>query len=238
MRALRRGLIVLFVLAVLFVAADRLAVKLAEDKAAEKIKSSPGIASAGKTSIDIKGFPFLTQIAAQELGEVDAEMSGLKAEASGGQLKVNRIDAKLQDVRFSGDFSSAEADRATGTALVSYGELTKAALEGVDVGWGGKDGSGQGRVKVSAGVTVPGLGQTFKRSVTSTVSVSGGNTVRLRADKVPGADIPGLEQAIRGRIDFERKIAGLPDGLELEKVEPTVEGIELTVRGKDVKLGG
>lgn len=236
MRALRWGLIVLFVLAVLFVAADRLAVKLAEDKAAEKITSSPGIASAGKTSVDIKGFPFLTQVAAKELGEVDAEMSGLKAEASGGQLKVNRIEANLKDVRFSGDFSSAVAGRADGKAFVSYGELTKAALEGVDVGWGGKDGTGKGRVKVSAGVTV--LGQSFQRSVTSSVSVSGGDTIRLRADKVPGSDIPGLENAIRGRIDFERKIAGLPDGLELKEVEPTVEGIELTVRGKDVKLGG
>ncbi|SCK05413.1 DUF2993 domain-containing protein [Streptomyces sp. WMMB 322] len=235
MRALRRGLIVLFVLAVLFVAADRLAVNIAEDKAAEKIKTSPGIASAGKTSVDIKGFPFLTQVAAQELSEVDAEMSGLKAEASGGRLKVNRIDAKLQDIRFSGDFSSAVAGRADGTAFVSYGELTKAALDGVKVGWGGKDGSGQGRVKVSAGVTV--LGQSFQRSVTSTVSVAGGDTLRLRADKVPGADIPGVENAIRGRIDFERKIAGLPDGLELKKVEPTVEGIELTVGGQDVKLG-
>ncbi|MCH6161092.1 LmeA family phospholipid-binding protein [Streptomyces marispadix] len=235
MRALRRGLVVLFVLAVLFVAADRLAVKLAEDRATEEIKSAQGVASAGKTSVDIKGFPFLTQIAGKELDEIDVGMSGMKAEAQGGQLKVGRIDAHLRDVRLGDDYSTAVADRADGTALVSYEELTKAALEGVDVGWGGRSDSGRGRVKVSAGVTV--LGQTFQRSVFSTVSVSGGDTVRLRADRVPGAGIPGLEDAIRGRIDFARKIAGLPEGLELEKVEPTARGIELSVRGKDVKLG-
>ncbi|WP_314175032.1 LmeA family phospholipid-binding protein [Streptomyces winkii] len=235
MRALRRGLIVLFVLAVLFVAADRLAVKLAEDKAADEIKSAQGIASAGKTSVDIKGFPFLTQVAGKELTEIDADMSGMKAEAAGGQLKVSQVNARLRDVRLNADYSSAVAGRAQGTALVSYGDLTKAAREGVHIGWGGEDDSGRGRVKVSAGVTV--LGQSFERSVTSTVSVAGEDTVRLRADKVPGANIPGLEQAIRGRIDFARKIAGLPDGLELENVEATPEGIELSVRGEDVKLG-
>ncbi|OEU86655.1 hypothetical protein DB35_23535 [Streptomyces abyssalis] len=234
MRALRRGLIVLFVLAVLFVAADRLAVKLAEDKAADEIKSAQGIASAGKTSIDIKGFPFLTQVAGKELSQIDADMSGMKAEAPGGELKVSRISARLQDVRLNDDYSSGVANSARGTALVSYDDLTKAALEGVDVGWGGQDGSGKGRLKVSGSVTV--LGQTFERSVTSSVSVVGGDTVRVRADKVPGGNIPGLEDAIRGRIDFSRKIAGLPDGIELEKVEPTPEGIELSVRGKDVKL--
>ncbi|NLU74103.1 DUF2993 domain-containing protein [Streptomyces sp. HNM0575] len=235
MRALRRGLIVLFVLAVLFVAADRLAVKLAEDKASEEIKSAPGIASAGKTSVDIKGFPFLTQVAGRELTEIDARMSGMKAEAQGGRLKVGRIDAHLRDVRLKDDYTPDVAGRADGTALVSYEELTRAALKGVDVGWGGRDSAGRGRVKVSAGVTV--LGQTFKRSVISTVSVAGEDTVRLRADKVPGGNIPGLEGAIRGRIDFERRIAGLPNGLELKKVEPTAQGIELSVRGKDVKLG-
>lgn len=234
MRALRRGLIVLVVLAVLFVAADRLAVKLAEDKAAEEIKSAQGIASAGKTSVDIKGFPFLTQVAGKELSQIDLQMSGMKADAPGGELKVSRIDARLQDVRLNDDYSSGVADRARGTALVSYADLTKAALEGVDVGWGGRDGSGKGRLKVSGSITV--LGQTFERSVTSSVSVSGGDTVKVRADKVPGGSIPGVEDAIRGRIDFARKIGGLPEGIELEKVEPTPEGIELSVRGKDVKL--
>lgn len=234
MRALRRGLIVLFVLAVLFVAADRLAVKLAEDKAAEEIKSAQGIASAGKTSVDIKGFPFLTQVAGKELSEIDAEMSGMQAEAPGGELTVSRIDAKLRDVRLNEDYSSGVANTARGTALVSYEDLTKAALEGVDVGWGGKDAAGKGRLKVSGSISV--LGQTFERSVISSVSVSGGDTLKVRADKVPGGNIPGLEDAIRGRIDFAKKIAGLPDGIELEKVQPTPEGIELSVRGKDVKL--
>jgi hypothetical protein len=236
MRALRKVLIALVVLAVLFVAADRLAVSLAEDRATEEIANAQGVADAGKTSVDIKGFPFLTQIAAKELDEVDAKMDGMKAEAPGGALKVGRIHARMRELRLGDDYSTATATYAEGTALVSYEELTKAALEGVKVGFGGADGAGRGRVKVSAGVTV--LGQTFRRSVLSTVTVVDGDTVRVRAKKVPGQGVPGLEDAVRGRIDFERKIAGLPKGLKLKKVEPTAAGMKLTVSGEDVPLGG
>ena len=101
--------------------------------------------------------------------------------------------------------------------------------------WGGEDDKDKGRVKVTAGISL--LGQKFERSVTSTVSLSRKDTVKLRADKVPGGDIPGLEQTIRDRIDFARKIAGLPPGLELDKVEATKQGIELSVRGRGVEFG-
>ncbi|SCK50315.1 Protein of unknown function [Streptomyces sp. WMMB 714] len=233
MRVLRRGLLVLLVLAVLFVGADRLAVKLAEDEAAERIKGADGVSSSTDASVDIKGFPFLTQIAGRELEQIDAELNGMKA-GPGDALTVSRVDARLKNVRIGSDYSSAVAETASGSAFVSYKELTKAAHEGVRVSYGGKDENGKGRVKVSAGITL--LGQTFERSVTSTVSVSKGDIVELHADEVPGDGIPGLEGAIRQRIDFARKIAGLPPGLELERVEATKKGIELSVRGSDLEL--
>lgn len=236
MRALRRGLIVLFALAVLFVAADRLAVLLAENEAADRIKNAKGVASSAETSVDIKGFPFLTQVAGRELDQIDARLEGMKAEGAGGELTVSRVDARLDRVRISSDYSSAVAEKASGSAFVSYKDLTEAAPEAVRVGWGGKDDKGKGRVKVTAGVTL--FGQTFERSVTSTVNLTKGDIVELRADEVPGGDIPGLEDAIRERIDFARKIAGLPSGLELDKVEATKKGIELSVSGKDVELSG
>lgn len=234
MRALRRGLFVLLVLAVLFAGADRLAVKLAEDEAAERIRSAEGVSSSTEASVDIKGFPFLTQIAGRELEQIDAELNGIKAGPGEDDLTVSRVDAQLKKVRIGSDYSSAVAEEATGSAFVSYKELTKAAHEGVRVGWGGKDENGKGRVKVSAGITL--LGQTFERSVTSTVSVTKGDIVELHADEVPGDGIPGLEGAVRERIDFARKIAGLPPGLELERVEAKKEGIELSVRGSDIEL--
>lgn len=238
MRALRIGGIVIVVLAVLFVAADRIAVGLAEDQAAQKIKSAQGVSSSGDVSVDIKGFPFLTQAADDELDRVDAELSDLPAQAGDSKINITHVNAHLRHVRLGDDFSSATAGDATGTAFISYRDLTKVAGEDVSVGWGGTGGDGRGRVKVTAGITIPVLDKTVSKSVNSTVGVSGGDTVRLHADKVPGGSLPGVEGAIRKKIDFSRKLTGLPSGMKLQKVDATKKGVRLSVRGSDVDLTG
>lgn len=238
MRALRIGAVVLFVLAVLFVAADRIAVNMAEDEAAQKIRSSQGIPSSGDTAVDIHGFPFLTQIAGQQLDDVDARLGRMPAKAGDKKLTVTNIDAHLRDVELRQDFSSAIARDADGTALISYDDLAGVTGSGVRIGWGGKGDDGEGRVRLTGGITVPGLGKTVHRSVKSKPSVSGGNTVRLRADKVPGGSIPGIEDLVRKKTDFDRKLTGLPSGMQLKQVEATKKGIKLTLHGSDVQLAG
>ncbi|WP_069816743.1 LmeA family phospholipid-binding protein [Streptomyces sp. TP-A0874] len=235
MRALRIILILVVVLGGLFVAADRLAVNLAEKKAAEKIQSSQGLP--GTPKVSIKGFPFLTQVISKKFGEVDLELDGIEHEAAGHTIRVSSLSARLSDVRIGGDFSSATAERATGTALIGYDDLTKAADENVTLGYGGKNKDGKGQVKVTANVPLP-LGQSFEHSVVSTVSVSGSHTVRLRAVAIPASQIPGLEDMVREKIDMDSKIGGLPEELSLESVNATKDGIELTVSGKGVKLAG
>ncbi|GAA3371947.1 hypothetical protein GCM10017744_101550 [Streptomyces antimycoticus] len=112
MRALRITLIVVVILGGLFVAADRIAVYIAESKAADKIKSSQGLTTT--PNVSIKGFPFLTQVAGKELDEVDVGVDGLTtATGDGRSVRVTELDAKLHNVRISGSFSSASADRAT-----------------------------------------------------------------------------------------------------------------------------
>lgn len=235
MRAIRTIAIVAVVLAGLFVAADRAAVYFAENQAAEKIRSSQGLS--GTPDVSIKGFPFLTQVAASELEEVDIKLDGITAGAGDRSVKVSGFDAQLHDVRIDSSFSSAVAGRATGTAHLSYEELTKAAGDpGVSVAYGGKDGAGRSQVKVTGKVSV--MGQPVERSVVSTVSVVNGNTVRVRADEVPAQGIPGLERKIREKTDFDRQISGLPKGLKLDKVVTTPTGVDITLTGTDVNLAG
>lgn len=129
MRALRITLIVVVILGGLFVAADRIAVYIAESKAADKIKSSQGLTTT--PNVSIKGFPFLTQVAGKELDEVDVGVDGLTtATGDGRSVRVTELDAKLHNVRISGSFSSASADRATGSAHISYADLSQAAGPG------------------------------------------------------------------------------------------------------------
>ncbi|MYW13874.1 LmeA family phospholipid-binding protein [Streptomyces sp. SID2563] len=231
MRALRIWGIALVVLAALFVAVDRVAVYIAESQAEDRVEV-PG-ARIGSTDVSVKGFPFLTQLAGSELDEVDVKITGIETRAGGRTLRISTMNAELHDVRLTDGFSGAVAARATGTAVISYEDLTKAASDGVKVEYGGKN-----KVKVTGTVAVPFLGRPVSRSVLSTVTLLDGRTVRVHADKVPGESIPGLEKLIREKTDFEREVGGLPNGLKLERIQPTEDGLEISVTGTDVRLAG
>jgi LmeA-like phospholipid-binding len=229
MRALRITLIVVVVIGGLFVAADRVAVYIAESKAADKIKSSQGLTST--PNVSIKDFPFLTQVARKDLGEVDVDVDGVTTNAGSGEtVRVTKLHAVLHDVHISNNFSSATADRATGSAHISYQDLSAAAGSGITVGYAGKDGAGQNEVKLSGSV----LG--FTLTATSTIAIVNGDTIRLHAETIPGGNLPGWEEQVRRRTDVDRKINGLPNGLHLEKIEVTPSGIDVSVTGTNVAL--
>ncbi|WP_432038173.1 LmeA family phospholipid-binding protein [Streptomyces cucumeris] len=228
MRALRITLIVAVILGVLFVAADRIAVSIAESKAADKIKTSQGLT--GTPDVSIKGFPFLTQVAGKELDEVDISMEGLTTDAGNGRsVRVSELDAQLHTVGISGDFSSATADRATGTAHISYADLSRAAGPGITVAY---DPSGTNRVKITGSL----LG--FSLTARSTITVVYGDTIKLHARSVPGGSVPGWEEKVRQRTDMERQVEGLPKGMRLDTVKTDKDGMDISVTGQNVELAG
>lgn len=234
MRAVRILLIFAVIIGGLFLAADRVAVRFAEDEAASRAQQSEGLTS--KPKVSIKGFPFLTQVLDKKLDEVEVTADGVEAEAGGQSLRIDRFDADLRGVRLTDNFSSAVADTATGSAFITYVDLTKAAPDGVTVAYGGPGSGGKGQVKVTASVTLPVLGA-VRRSVTSAISVSGTDSVRLRADSIPGLDlVPGLDELVRQKIDFTRELVGLPEGIRLASIQATPKGITIAATGTKVAL--
>ncbi|MFF7688469.1 DUF2993 domain-containing protein [Streptomyces syringium] len=232
MRAIRILLIIAVVLGALFTAADRAAVWFAENEAAEKIRSSQGLS--GTPEVSIKGFPFLTQVAGSSLDEVEIKLDGVTANAGDRSIRVTNFKAKLNDVEIDSSFSSAVAQRATGTAHISYEDLTKAAQDpGVSVGHAN---AGSNKVKVTGKVSV--FGQIVERSVVSTVAVVGKDTIRVRADRIPATGFPGAEEMIRAKTDFDRQLSGLPKGVKLEKVVAGADGVDITFSGEKVNLAG
>ncbi|MFD3997010.1 DUF2993 domain-containing protein [Streptomyces sp. NPDC058548] len=228
MRALRILLIVAVVLGGVLVGIDRLAVGYAEDEAAGRVKLSS--AKSDAVEVDIKGFPFLTQVADKRLDEVDVRLTGVTATAGDKNIRVGELNVALRDVTVTGDWAGAKAGSASGTALISYADLTAASDQEAVVAYGGN-----GKVKVTGGVKV--MGRTLTRTVLSTVTVVNGDTIRVRADEVPGEGIPGIEDLVRARTDFDRSI-GVIAGMNVEKVEPRPDGLAVTVTGKDVVLAG
>ncbi|MFE1177485.1 DUF2993 domain-containing protein [Streptomyces sp. NPDC058773] len=231
MRALRVLVILLVIVGGLFVAADRVAVGLAEDKAAEKIRASQGLDRT--PTIAIKGFPFLTQVAGRSLQEVDADLGGVEARAQGRALRIDHLSAHFYDVGLTSDYTSIEsAASATGNARITYADLTKAAGGGVKISYGGQK-NGRSQVKISPNVPL-----LNSLDVTGSITIVGGTTVRLRADGLPAMCkvLPGCESKVRAQTDHDWKLDQLPGNLKLDKVVLMQEGLSISASGKNVKI--
>lgn len=218
MRFARNLLIVLAVLFLLFVAADRIAVHVAQNEAADKFQSSRNLAQ--KPSVQIEGFPFLTQLIGSKLDEVKVSATGM---AVGQGVRLQSFHADLKGVKFSDDYAHAVADSATGTVVITYADLSAALPGGLDLSY-----AGDGKVKVSAKL----LGQ----SVSGTVDpeVVDGSSIKLSQLSLLGQtfNVPGLTDA----LEPELSLAGLPSGLRLDAVVPGQDGITVTASGTGVQL--
>ncbi len=244
MRAPRILLISAVILGGLFVITDRVAVGFAEDEAAEKVRTAEGLAST--PDVSIKGFPFLTQLAGGELDEVEVDIKDYEVPTGNGDeiIRISDLKADMRGLSFASDFSSALAQSATGTATIGYDELLKAAKSeptqvspGVSARVVGLSDGGNGKIKVDIEPTVGGNKLPEPVSVLSTVSVQG-DTVEVRADSLPTLGVDRAETAVRSITDFQQAIDDLLGGITLDKVEGTANGVEITVKGSDVKLAG
>ncbi|MEV7087822.1 DUF2993 domain-containing protein [Streptomyces sp. NPDC093085] len=230
------------VLGALAVGADRLAVHLAEGQAAEKLQSSAGLATTPEVSI--KGFPFLTQIATGEVEEIDASIGSYEATVPGGGTgRIDQLELQLKSVEFTNSFTSATARSATGTALIPYSELLKAAPDG---GQGdgaararitGLSDGGNGRIKAEVSAVRPDTGKEETYTVLSTVEVSG-DTIRVRADELPSEAAAVPEDQLRQVTDFQQTLTRLPGGISVQRAEPLPDGLRITVGGANVSLTG
>ncbi|MEU6068969.1 MULTISPECIES: LmeA family phospholipid-binding protein [Streptomyces] len=245
MRALRIFLIVVVILGGLFVIADRVAVHFAEGEAADKLKATESLADT--PDVSIKGFPFLTQVAGGSLDDVEVGIKDYEAATGNGaeKIRIDDLKADMKGVDFSGDYSSATAATATGTATIAYDELLKTAKSqptriapGVTARVIGLSDGGNGKIKVAVEATLFGAKLPNPVYVLSSVAVQG-DSVKVHADNVPslgGADI--AEGRVRQITDFQQAIDQLPGGIKLDKVQAAKDGVEITVKGSNVKLAG
>ncbi|MFF3909541.1 DUF2993 domain-containing protein [Streptomyces sp. NPDC001848] len=251
MRALRILLILVVVLGGLFVIADRVAVHFAQNEAADKLRTTENLATT--PDVSIKGFPFLTQVVSGRLDDVEVgirDYEATTANSSGSpseKIRIDDLNASMKDVTFSGDYSSATAATATGTALITYDELLKTAKSqptevapGVTARVTGLSDGGNGKIKVAVKVEAPALGIKLPNPVYVLSSVTArGNTVKVHADSLP--ELAGMELAgsrIRTITDFQQRIDRLPGGIQLDKVEAAKDGVEIAVKGSGVRLAG
>ncbi|RMI40867.1 LmeA family phospholipid-binding protein [Streptomyces triticirhizae] len=240
MRALRISLIVVVVLAVLAVVADRVALYVTQGEVASRVQDRLGLER--EPDVSINGFPFLTQVLGSELDDVHLGINSYAATVDGQELSIHDLDIELDNVTLTGGFTQATAARAHGEGMISYTELTRAYGElmalsgngfGVEFEYAG---DGQLLLVLQASA----MGQTLDiGEVAGDLVLEGGKvTLSVDEDEIPDIGSEEMRESARAQLDQERTIAGLPEGLELTSLEPTEEGLKVTVDGENMTVSG
>ncbi|MFE3684599.1 DUF2993 domain-containing protein [Streptomyces sp. NPDC059095] len=218
------------VLAVLFTAADRIAVHYAEKEAARLVETrygGSGSGTGGSMDVAIDGFPFLTQAVDGTFGHVSMSANkyylSTTANRQNGNLDVDRLQLDLYDVTVTSlTARSAEANRASGTLVLSYRDLSDLLTRLAGNG---------GRLQASA---APGSdGQAARIKVAGTVGGTALNTtgtVLAQGDELT-LTVPGAERAT------ENWRVSLPENVGFTEARATKDGVEIGLVGHLVPLG-
>ncbi|MFC5185109.1 LmeA family phospholipid-binding protein [Actinomadura harenae] len=206
--------VVVVVLVLLAVIADRVALYVTEDAMAGEIKKQ-GFPT--KPDVTVEGFPFLTQVAGRHFGDVRLRAKNIPA----GPLNVTRLDVRATDVRLRSDYQSGTLGNVTGSAFVGFGDLAKAGGSGLEFQADGPD-------KIKAKVGAFGLDATAIASVTKE-----GNSIHVKALSAEGFDLSGLGDD----LDFTVPVGGLPLGMRFDSLSVTGSGVMMRVSGSQVRFG-
>lgn len=224
-------LITLVVLVGLAVVADRVAVNVADSQVAAQIQRQGKLA--GKPTVDIAGFPFLTQAVAGTYDDVRISLTADELGQPAGtsaQVSLRGVHLPLSDV-LSRSVSTIPVDRVDGTATLSYALLSQQIGHGTTLTYAG-DG-------LRLATTVQILGQSVPLTAAGRVRLDGDVLVvdAQRASaagvKVPSALVGRASQA----LDLRYRIPALPFGLRLTGVRGTPDGVVVDVHGTDTVLG-
>lgn len=218
--------IVVVILVVVLIAADRGGVYLAEYEAGKTIQDSQHLAS--RPDVDLDGIPFLTQLVAGDFDKVTIDADDL-AVALGVKyftrdLNLEHMHVVLQDVDVSRSFDSFHTGTADATALIAYGDLGDTL--GAKLSY-----RGNGRVQGSKSITVPVLG-----SQTATLS----GVPRLVGQSLHFDDLQITPQivakipAVQSLLSRDVPLTGIPFGLKVTSLTVDADGVHLSLHGKNV----
>jgi hypothetical protein len=208
--------IVVLVVLILLVIADRAAAAYAENRIATQIKTS---GFPVKPKVTIGGFPFLTQVAARDVNQMNISASNVPE----GPLEIASVNATLHGVHINSSFNGATIDQLNGTALITFAGLSQAA--GVGDGITLSDG-GNNRVKASVNLGFLSGTAIFQVARTS------GHAINVRV-----VSAGGLPTSALGSLqDFNVPVPKLPAGMTIQSVSVTGQGVLINIAGSHTTL--
>ena len=203
------------------VVADRMAVALAERRAVAALESN--LALTGSPRVDIRGFPFLTQLARGSLDDVTAQVPGATLEGTA----LTDVDVRAAGVRTSAPWTVRTVTVAGTLPTVTLDRLLD-EQSGLDL-----------TVRLDADRVV--LGTRVLGLPVEAVVVPRADAGGLRVDVVTvtlagaGIDVADLPGGLAGRLsDLVVPVSGLPAGVTVTAVAVVADGARLTATGTDV----
>jgi hypothetical protein len=209
----------IFLLAGLLLVADRFAARVAGQVVADRIKASQHLTTT--PSVSIKGFPFLTQLAAGSYDHVDATAVDVRH----GEVRATALTLHLYGVRVSAadvlgqSVKTIPVNHADGDVVLSYVDLNALVkADRVTV-----KASADGALTVTGSVVL--AGQTFKGSGTGAVAAThDGIRVTISDLRTPG--LPAAVTALlRTKLSFLIPNTSLPYGIKVQSVDVTATGV-------------
>ena len=221
---MRAFVVTVIVLTVAALGADRLAERVATDRAESRL-TAHGVK---RPQVDAGGFPFLTQLLQRRFSEVRLTGPGLVS--GSGRARDIEVTARDVDLPPSGD-ATVGSLRATG--LVTYDEVVRRSrVRGVEL-----RPAGGGRVRITGDARV--LGRTAPVAAVGRV-VAGGRSIRVEPTdlQVDGArvDSAALLDALGARLTLVYRLSALPRGVRVTVVDARREGFRVVVTGTDVTV--
>jgi LmeA-like phospholipid-binding len=215
----RRWLIALIVLILVLVAIDFGAKAFAENAIATKIDSS-GLGT--KPSVDIEGFPFLTQVASRDLSQIDINASNFTVK----QVVISSLHATATGVRPNASFNGATISKINGTVVVSFTTVTNLIpIPGLTVSADPADGPDAIKFNSSLG------------GATGKIEQISPNVIKVEVGNLTG--LAGLASLIGGTTiasSYTFDIPTLPAGLVVRSITITSQGIVATASAQNTTL--
>jgi len=219
---MRKFFLVLVLLALVGLSADRVSHRLATDEAETRLVAH----GLDDPEVKVGGFPFLDQLLRREFDEVHVRAASLETEAG----RASRLEVTAHDVTAPSGGPVTVA-RLSGHGTVTYAEvLRQVGIEGLRLG-----DAGDGRVRVRRDVAVQGVTAT----ATATAQVeSRGQRLRVVPTSLDieggGAVADALADTFADQLSFTYSMRALPDGVTVDRVVPGADGFVVTVSGRDL----
>ena len=224
---MRKLLIALAVLAVLFVAVDRIGVAVAENQVSSRLATTYGLP--GKPGVSITGFPFLTQVMSGDYQQIDVTAGQVQADGAtlhDMNVHLTGVHATVSQLLDSGP-SMITADRAAGSALVDFATVEKRLPHGFRLSPDGKN------LKVSGTVSYHGIPVPVSAAVTLGVTGSGIRVSPVDVTIAGGLTLPG---SYTSQLHVTVPLSNLPLHLHLTSVQVTPDGLRVGAAAQNVQF--